>query len=304
MITLIRHLSTLILLFSLMSCGSDNAIGASQNGASQNPAQPSNDIAGLWNISEDIDGVRQTQYLHIFPDGNAYIYALNGNCYEGSGTFFENLGNNTYRPVSALSGSNETYDPFTATALNNQLVIQAGQTTIQAPRVNGVSPAYIECEGQTVAYDGNLLLVFPGAVTGPVPAPPSAVGSGETPIVASSNTVWTNDSSLIAGVWDASSEENGLVNIFYTVIDSNGVWTDFDYLGDSFDSGPDCYEVEQATVTHDGNNNYQLNYASGEQLVFSASIINNELTVSSPQITQTVRYPRINGIDESVPNCP
>jgi len=45
----------------------------------------------------------------------------------------------------------------------------------------------------------------------------------------------------IVGLWDTSEVENNVKDEAYIYIDENGVIHPFDYVGDAFDRGPNCY---------------------------------------------------------------
>ncbi len=47
----------------------------------------------------------------------------------------------------------------------------------------------------------------------------------------------------VVGVWDASYQEDGLTDELYWEIDEDGNMSLFDYDGDSFDAGENCYFV-------------------------------------------------------------
>jgi len=47
----------------------------------------------------------------------------------------------------------------------------------------------------------------------------------------------------ISGIYDSGSTEDGITDEMYLVIRSNGTWTEYDYAGDEFDQGANCYVV-------------------------------------------------------------
>ena len=62
----------------------------------------------------------------------------------------------------------------------------------------------------------------------------------------------------IAGVWDSSTDEEGLTDVLYTVIRADGSHTEYDYFGDSFDNVADCYVRFDSTLTHEGDSRFTL----------------------------------------------
>ena len=58
--------------------------------------------------------------------------------------------------------------------------------------------------------------------------------------------------SQLVGVWDTSQQVGQVVDELYTVVRSDGTGTDYDYQGDSFDQGLNCYLVSDYTITYLG----------------------------------------------------
>lgn len=65
--------------------------------------------------------------------------------------------------------------------------------------------------------------------------------------------------SQIEGLWDASTQEDGLRDEAYIDIGQDGKLTIYDYLGDEYDDEADCYIIANlGTLTNNGNGNFQL----------------------------------------------
>ena len=62
-------------------------------------------------------------------------------------------------------------------------------------------------------------------------------------------------STSIDGVWDESSDGDEI----YLVV-KDGVWIEYDYLGDSFDMGPNCFTSYALDVEKRGESNYRVYY--------------------------------------------
>jgi hypothetical protein len=79
----------------------------------------------------------------------------------------------------------------------------------------------------------------------------------------------------IVGVWDGSVTNINGTDEIYTVIKANGAAISYDYLGDSFDRGPNCYDKDTYTITDLGGGNF-----SGDGLVWNAIISNGNLVAT------------------------
>ena len=69
------------------------------------------------------------------------------------------------------------------------------------------------------------------------------------------------DTSAIAGLWNARSEENGQIDERYVEITDNGLYTEYDYRQDDLESDGNCYlTYGPLTLTPEdaANNTYSL----------------------------------------------
>lgn len=57
------------------------------------------------------------------------------------------------------------------------------------------------------------------------------------------------------GVWDGTEDGDEI----YLVVKS-GVWIEYDYLGDSYDNGPNCYTSYILDIENRGDNTYRVFY--------------------------------------------
>lgn len=90
--------------------------------------------------------------------------------------------------------------------------------------------------------------------------------------------------SQLAGVWDFSEGTN---DVWYIYFDQNGNVSDYDYQGDTFDMGADCYiaDVNWGTVIHISGNTFRLSTSSIE---FTAVIDGNGALVTTDPGGKTV----------------
>jgi hypothetical protein len=85
------------------------------------------------------------------------------------------------------------------------------------------------------------------------------------------------------GVWDDTSDSEDGQDISYSVVSGNS-YTSYDYMGDSFDEGDDCYEVSNATLEALGGTDYQLDFSdSGFEISVEVQFIRdgNKLSVTT-----------------------
>jgi hypothetical protein len=63
----------------------------------------------------------------------------------------------------------------------------------------------------------------------------------------------------IVGVWDATENlgDDGIDEVYFA-FDKSGLLTFYDYAGDSYDQGANCYWIDIAEVRSLGNNNYEI----------------------------------------------
>jgi len=83
--------------------------------------------------------------------------------------------------------------------------------------------------------------------------------------------------SSLAGVWDSTTTEDSLVDEYYTVMKIDGTVVDYDYMGDSFDNGPNCYLSDAGTIVDLGNGDFIASYNSGRVLYAHITISGNTL---------------------------
>lgn len=82
----------------------------------------------------------------------------------------------------------------------------------------------------------------------------------------------------IAGVWDDSTVYSSTIeDEWYIVIKPDGTITDYDYYGDTFDQGDDCYYKSESIITDLGGGNFEIIDEDGLEVIVHASISGNQL---------------------------
>jgi hypothetical protein len=78
-------------------------------------------------------------------------------------------------------------------------------------------------------------------------------------------------------VWDASETDGQLVDEKYVVVKANNVSITYDFAGDSFDQGVNCYTPESSTITDLGNGIFEDDDGSGLITTSRVVVTNNAL---------------------------
>lgn len=86
----------------------------------------------------------------------------------------------------------------------------------------------------------------------------------------------------LIGTWDASSTYGQEVDEIYTVIKEDGSFIDYDYDGDSYDQGDNCYyRYEAGVLTDQGNGDFLIESNGEPDSVVKVKISGSRLTISS-----------------------
>ena len=83
----------------------------------------------------------------------------------------------------------------------------------------------------------------------------------------------------ISGVWDFSTTYDQELDERYYFINASGVLVDYDYQGDSYDQGPNCFYNYSASIFDLGNGEFLVIAPDGDEYNFSAAIYENTLVV-------------------------
>ena len=89
----------------------------------------------------------------------------------------------------------------------------------------------------------------------------------------------------ITGVWDATTTENQQTDETYSIIEENGTVTAYDYQGDSFDNGANCYIKETLSLQDMGDGIFKLTDSENETFNFLAILSGDELTLKDGDTT-------------------
>lgn len=88
----------------------------------------------------------------------------------------------------------------------------------------------------------------------------SACGGSSSSSNGGETNTSTDDNAVIetkfVGIWDQTEEIQGETDVIYLYIGSDGVATEYDYDGDSFDQGENCYYIyrNEFSLTRNGAN--------------------------------------------------
>jgi len=114
--------------------------------------------------------------------------------------------------------------------------------------------------------------------------------------------ITTPSLSEISSVWDMTETDEFGEDQVYLVIKDSGEFIIYDYDGDTWDQGEDCYYKYSETITDLGDGSFEISEYSGEYNTFNLSLSDNKLTViNSPE---TYSLPK-SSLEESdfVPLC-
>lgn len=82
----------------------------------------------------------------------------------------------------------------------------------------------------------------------------------------------------ISGVWDTSEQNEQYIDESYLFINQSGITNDYDYRGDSYDNGQNCYSKSTGTIRSLGDNLFETIDADGFRMIFAMSLADNTLT--------------------------
>jgi hypothetical protein len=109
----------------------------------------------------------------------------------------------------------------------------------------------------------------------------------------------------ISGVWDATNTIGQEIDEIYVVIRANGESITYDYNGDSFDQGSNCYISYSETLTDLGGGEFEITDVFDEKYIATFELSGNQLiaetTFRSTTITQTLSPTSLQESDFSPP---
>jgi len=269
-----------------------------------NSAQDTRTLAGIYDSSALFDDEFVINYLAIDNSGNGYSMEYQSECYTTtSGLNISNQGNGMY----LVSSEGESGPAISLSASDERLVVVRGQETLNLPRVKGLNPRFTEACKPSIEIDiiGGAPFQFEG--TQPGPKPPTWViaastSGGRAPVGSNQELAGNTDTSRIAGFWDGSFMDAGMLNSVYFLISEEGEFTEYDYLGDDFDQSQNCYSLSVSRISYLGNDRY---FSESEFLVgeFVATVTNAQLSISDVSNGFSFSFPEAANFDNSIPNC-
>ena len=106
----------------------------------------------------------------------------------------------------------------------------------------------------------------------------------------------------IIGVWDASTREGQLIGEVYTVIKSDGSYITYDYDGDSFDNGDNCFNIYDGTLIDLGSGNFEIENGPSYYITVKGNTMTTNTTIDNQKISITAT--RSNRLESSfTPSC-
>jgi len=310
---MIRLICIALVTSMMFSCGgSDNGTTIGNNGVSPpaftgtpNSAQDTRAIAGLYDARTIFSDEVDIAYFAIDNNGSGYLLKFEGDCYSTAVLVVANQGNDSYL-VGAVGESGIV---MSLIASNEQLSLTRELQNFTIPRVGGLNPPY------RAACDEDLPLdvlgigapsIFPDAVPGVEPPAwitgSSSSGTSASPIANNPQPTGTTDTSRVAGLWDSSSMESGVLDTKYILISDSGVIKEYDYLGDDAGQGSNCYSLTEGIIRHLGGDRYyiELHSETGEVTI---TVSNNTLNLTDVASGASFTFLAASNFDNSIPTC-
>lgn len=115
-----------------------------------------------------------------------------------------------------------------------------------------------------------------------------------------------SDTSLsdIVGVYDNTSIKDQGVDESYIVIKQDGQFIEYDYQGDSFHLGLNCYVIINTMITDFGTGKFELSDNSGYSQMVGISHTENSFTLSSDDFSDTLTLKKSTLLEKDfIPQC-
>jgi len=88
----------------------------------------------------------------------------------------------------------------------------------------------------------------------------------------------------LVGTWDTSEKIGQEIDELYYIIEGDGNVIDFDYDGDSYDKGSNCYyKYDGATLVDQGEGNFLVEVVNSEDYMAKISISGSTITVTTDE---------------------
>lgn len=131
------------------------------------------------------------------------------------------------------------------------------------------------------------------------------VGCDDDDNAANSDNAEQPSLAQISGVWDFTDTYEGEdeKDIAYLVIKDHGEFIIYDYLGDAFDQGSDCYFQVNSSITDLGNGEFEIG-TFGEFFTLNMSTSNSDLILTEASSGDSAAFPSTALTeDDFTPNC-
>lgn len=122
---------------------------------------------------------------------------------------------------------------------------------------------------------GPTVLALGLAATAPLALQGCDGGGGDADVPRSGAAAEDDPSGVkaIAGLYDASYEEFGERDVLYVEAAADGTWTEYDYEGDGFDGGGNCYTIADYRVARLEGDRYRIVRADGGERAREAVLV-------------------------------
>ena len=85
----------------------------------------------------------------------------------------------------------------------------------------------------------------------------------------------------LVGTWDTSEKIGQEIDELYFIVKDDGATIDFDYFGDSYDQGDNCYSKEEgSTIVDNGAGNFFAQELTAEESSIHISISGSTITIT------------------------
>lgn len=221
---------TIALSFFLFACGGSN------------DDDESNSIAGLWDTSHIDSGGTDVIYLHISNSGTFTSYDYQGDSADDSDDCYE---------VDILDALKLTEDTYRFTSDTDEYDIQLvrdGDNLVATSEDGGIE---------------NLAQVTNRSISDLQPICTSENSEQESDIEESERSI--EDSSIsISGLWDVTNIIGGETDVLYLHISDTGIFTSYNYYGDSYDNFDNCYDTYIYNATHISDDLFRITFDHAE----------------------------------------
>ena len=85
----------------------------------------------------------------------------------------------------------------------------------------------------------------------------------------------------LVGSWDQSEKHDQEIDELYFIVKDDGATIDFDYFGDSYDQGDNCYSKEEGeTIVDNGGGNFVVQRLNVDESSVHVAISGSTITIT------------------------